>query len=237
MLPAWNMLNTVDPVRLVDALGNVTETLPIWEVRDSSMVVSRWMAQFLPVADLLATAFGVAKEHWLRPEVELSIQQVDTLMKSDPRVGQALFSIWIVSTVSITFLVIQTLIATARLFGRCMRRVVRAVCPARAATIEAAAEMVLPDGAGPTPKVDLAGVTYALGENTRINITAEDGTSSEKKVDRRRLESPVARVTKARMQARKEDVPPSVASPLRRKQSELNDIREQGLVGRRLRGN
>jgi hypothetical protein len=240
MLPAWNMLNTMNPVHLADALDG--ETSPLWEVRDSSLIISRWMAQFLPVAELLATTFGLAKAHWVRAEVELLIQHVDTLMKIEPKIGQAFASVWILSTVSIMVLAIRSLIGTARLVVRCMRRVIRAVFPTRATAVQdTTAETV------PTPNVDLSGETRApreqqldgwtLVESTRSNIAAEAVATSEKKVDRRRLESPVARITKARVNARKEDVPPSVASPLRRKQSELNDLKQAGLVGRRLRGN
>lgn len=229
MMPAWNMLNNVDPVRLVDALGG--ETSPLWEVRDSSLIVSRWMAQFLPVADLLATAAGVAKEHWLRTEVELSMQHVHTLVKADPKLAQAICCAWIVATVCTIFLVFQTLIGMGKLFGRCVRCVIRAMCPAHTTTIKAA-ETVLPDGAGATPKLGLAESTPALTVNTRSNIIAETTMTSEKKGGRRRLESPVAKITKVG----KEDVPPSMASPLRRKHSELSELGQQGIVTRRLHG-
>jgi len=236
MLPVWNMLNTV---HLADALDG--ETSPLWEVRDSSIIISRWMAQFLPVAELLATTFGLAKAHWVRAQAELSMQHVDTLTKIEPKIGQAFASVWIVSTVSIAILAVQSLIGTARLVVRCMRRVIRAVFRNRATAVQdATAETV------PTPNADLLAETQApkdtpegwtLVESTRSNIAAEAVATAEKKVDRRRLESPVARITKAQKNARKEDVPPSVSSPLRRKQSELKDLREAGLVNRRLRGN
>jgi len=230
MVPAWNMLNSIDPVRLVDALGG--ETPQVWEVRDSSIMISRWVAQFLPVADLMATAAGVAKEHWVRSEVELSIQHVNALVKSEPKVGQALCGAWIFSTASVLFLIVRTLIGTTKLFGRCVRRVVRAMFPAQATSTDAVGETILPDGAGPTPKVELSNSAQALVENTRTNISTE---TSEKKGGRRRFESPAIKPTKPKTTAGKEDVPPYMESPMRRKQSELNELRQQGLVGRRLR--
>jgi len=231
MVPAWNTLNRIDPVRLVDALGG--ETSQAWEVHDSSIMISKWVGQFLPVADLMATAAGVAKEHWVRSEVELSMQHVNALIKSEPKVGQVLCGAWIISTLYISYLVVHTLIATIMLFGRCVRRVVRAVCPAQATATDAVGETLLPDGAGPTPKVELSNSTQALSENTRTNISTE---TSEKK-GRRRLESPVVKNTKpkAKATAGKEDVPPYMESPMRRKQSELNELRQQGIVARRLR--
>lgn len=229
MTPAWNVLNTIDPKRLTDALDGAPS--PLWEVRDFSLIVSRWMVQFDPVADLLATAAGVAQEHWLRAEVKLAIQRVSSLVQTEPRFGQALCSFWITSAVSIMYLMVKTFLATVMMLGRCLRRFVRAVCPARAATSEeAAAEMVLPHGAVKLPVVEVTKASNALGENTRVNIVAETLMTSEKKGGRRRHESPHVKTTKVN----KEDVPPS---PVRRKQSELTELRQQGLVGKRLRGN
>jgi len=175
------------------------------------------MAQFLPVADLLTTAAGLAKDHWLCTRVELSIQHVNTLAKSDPKVGQALCVAWIISTTSIIFLMGWSLIGTARLFGKCVRSVLRAVRPGRAATVEAATETVLQGG--PTAEVHVAKaakVPHPLVEKNSVKII-EESMMTEKKGGRRVLESPVAKVTKTRRNARKEDVPPSVASPLPRK--------------------
>merc|ERR1719313_529620 len=124
------------------------------------------------------------------------------------------------------YLTMRLLWATVKIFGRSLRRLIRAVCPARAATT-GATEMALPDGAGATPKGVLAQAPNALGENTRTNIIAESVMPSEKKTGRRRLESPHIKNAKTN----KEDVPPFVASPERRKQSELNELREKGLVG------
>lgn len=232
MLPAWNALNGIDPARLMDALSK--EPSPLWEVHDSSIAISRWAAQFLPVADLMATAAGLAREHWLRTEVEVSIQHMNALMKSEPKVGQALCVAWIVSTLSIMFLVVQTVIGTAKFLGSCVRKVLRATCPAHGSTAEAAAEPVLPDGSGPTPKVDLSKtMSHALTENTHGNINATTMMTSEKKGGNRRLESPAIRKPNV---TTTENVPPFVASPLKRKQSELNELRQAGLVARRLRG-
>merc|ERR1719375_1737473 len=177
MMPAWNVLNTMDPKRLTDALDRAP--LPLWEFRDFSLILSKWMMQFYPVADLLATAAGAAQEHWLRTEVKLAIQRLDSLVQTEPKFGQALCCFWIISAVSITYLMVKTLSATIMMLGRCLRRFVRAVCPARAATTEAAAEMVLPNGAGPTPKAELMKATNALGENTSVNIIAETVMNSE----------------------------------------------------------
>jgi hypothetical protein len=239
MAPAWKVLNTLDPVRLSSAIGhysNGVEALPLWEVRDSSIVISKWVAQMSPVASLLATAAGLAKEHWLRTKVELSLQHMDTLMKSEPKIGQALSGAWIVSTCSVLFLVLRLLATTARLGGRCVRRAVCAVCPARADTSEAAAIAVPPGGMGPTPKYNIPQDTQALGENTSVNIISTTMMTEDKKGGRKRFDSPVSKTIKANMKVSKEDVPQIVASPLRQKHSELNELREQGLVNRRLRG-
>lgn len=243
MLPAWNMLNKLDPVCLSKAL--VPEALPLWNIQDSAVVISKWMAQMSPTADLLATFVGLAKEHWLRTEVNFALQQLDTLMKSEPKVGQAICGAWIVSTVSIFLLTLRTLIATARFGVQCVHWVARGLRPARAATTEAAATAQQSDGSGPTPKDIIAEASQALGESTSVNIpstrmiriVASLDQMDDKKSGKKRIESPANKTIKARMNAsRKEDVPPTVASPLRKKHSELNDLREKGIVGRRLRG-
>lgn len=222
MAGAWNLLNEVDPARLMDALDR--DPSPLWETREPSVIVSRWMVQFLPVTDLLATAAGVAKDHWLLAEVTLGIQHLGSLVQTEPKIGQGVAAIWVVSTISSLYLMVRLFLAGTRMLGRSLRRLVRAVCPARATTDTAAN---VPDGAGTTPKG--VQVLPALGENTRSNIVAESVMTSEKK-GRRRLESPHVK----NKGGNKEDVPPYMASPLRRKQSELIALREQGLVGTRL---
>jgi len=234
MAPAWETLNTVDPVRLSSAI-NAT-ALPQWDARDSSVMIGKWVAQMSPGASLLATFVGLAEGHFLRTQVELSIQQLNTLVKAEPKVGQAVCAAWIVSTFSILSLVLRILIGTVRLGGRCVRRVARAVCPARAAITEAASVVSRADGTGPTPKHNIAQVTQALGENTSVNIVPSTLMTDEKKGGRKRVSTPVTKTIQAKVHARKEDVPPSVASPVRRKFSELNELREQGIVNRRLYG-
>lgn len=231
MAPAWETLNTVDPVRLSSAI-NAT-ALPQWDARDSSVMICKWVAQMSPGASLLATFVGLAEGHFLRTQAELSIQQLNTLVKSEPKVGQAVCAAWIVSTFSILSLVLRILIGTVRLGGRCVRHVARAVCPARAARTEAAS---VADGNGPTPKHNISQVSQALGENTSVNIIPSTLMTDEKKGGRKRVSTPVTKNIQAKMHAGKEDVPPSVASPVRRKFSELNELREQGIVNRRLYG-
>jgi len=233
MAPAWETLNVIDPARLSSAIDG--EALPLWEVQDSSVAISKWMSQMSTAASLLVSVAGLAREHWLRAEVELSLQHVDALVNSEPKVGQAVLGAWTISTVSILFLVVRFVIGIVRLVGGC-------VCPvyncmqlyATAYTIttdvrQAAVETEVSGGSGSTPRFDIPEAGQALGENTSMNV-ATIMVTDEKKVGRKRFESPTIRT---KINARKEDVPP-VASPLRRKQSELNELREQGIVGRRL---
>jgi hypothetical protein len=234
----WNLLNEVDPARLMDALGsNATlgsprDPTPLWEVRDPAIIISRWMVQFQPVTDLLATAAGVANDHWMRAQVNLAIQHLDSLVQSDPKLGQAVALFWVVSTVASLYLMMKLSWSIVKFFGRSLRRLVRTVCPARTPTSNAAASVHAPDGNGATPKVDLVTAPHALGETTRSNIVAETVMTAEKKGRRRgsRLESPHVKSKGEN----KEDQPPFMASPVRRKQTELSELRGQGLVGRRL---
>jgi hypothetical protein len=232
MEAAWEMLYTMEP----DHLSNLSSLLdggasPPWEVRDSSAAISMWVAQMPPVVDLLATSVGLARDDWLRAEFKLSLQRMDKLIEEEPKVQQALCGVWIFSTVSIVFLVMSRLIAATRLGCRCMRWMVRAVYCTR--TTGTASDTVLSDGAGPTPKSIIPEAPQALGETTNVNIIATSKLTEEKKGGRKRLESPVVRVNKAWQN--KEDVAPWQVSPLRRKESELNELRDAGIVGRRLR--
>merc|ERR1711904_378149 len=69
----------------------------------------------LPCAHLLASAAGIAQEHWLRTKIGISLQHLQTLSRSEPKIGQALCSAWIVSIVSIALLMLRIVVGTARI--------------------------------------------------------------------------------------------------------------------------
>jgi len=229
MAPVWQKLNGMDPALLSG------EALQLWEVRDAPVAISKWVSQMSPAADLLATAAGLTHEQWLRTGIGFSLQNMDSLVKSDPRVGKALCMAWMVSTFLALFFVLRFLIGTVKIVCRCVSWV---FCAARnrnraahATAAEATVDTMTAEVIEPAIQVNIPepAQLLALGENTSMNVSTMT-ESDEKKDKKKRIESPVVKVAKAKKKTAKEDVAPTVAKNL-----ELTDLKEQKGTTRRRR--
>lgn len=192
MASAWNML----------------EALPVWEARDSIIIISKWATKLLPSDALLASLTDL--------RVELGQHITDLCVE----LGQKPRCFWMVSSASILFL---------GLVARSMQWVVHVAYP-QSATTEPAGERLAANISSKKPEANNADSTPALVEKKAMNFTTAliiEEKKDEKKGAQKRVESPAPRAMKASVQTNKEDVPPQMRQTHSELYKETKDARKR----------
>jgi hypothetical protein len=181
MAPAWNVL----------------EALPLWEVRDSMISMSKWVTQLLPGADFLTSLTDLCVE-----------------------LGQKLCRYWIISGASILFLGL-----VARWMHRVVRikYSLSAMTEPAGDHLPANTSSKEPEVNGPDSTPALVEQKVMNIPTTMIIEEKKD----EKKGAQKRVESPAPKATKEVIQTNKEDVPPQVRQKHSEFRKETKDARKR----------